>query len=84
MVEWTEPFDDYRFEVVEEAEVGDQVLIGLTQRGRGKASGIAVESEVWHLWTVEDGKATRAQMFRTRADAVAAAAEGASRPSGAA
>ena len=73
MAEWTEPFEDYRIDVVEEIDLGDQVLIGLTQSGRGKASGAAVESEVWHLWTVREGKAARAQMFRAKEDALAAA-----------
>jgi uncharacterized protein len=73
MAEWTEPFEDYRIEVLEEIDLGDQVLIGLTQSGRGKASGVAVESEVWHLWTLRDGKAARAQMFRGKSDALVAA-----------
>jgi ketosteroid isomerase-like protein len=74
MAEWTEPFDEYRIELLEELDLGDQVLVGVLQSGRGKASGVAVESEVWHLWTLRDGKAVRAEMFRTRADALQATA----------
>jgi ketosteroid isomerase-like protein len=73
MAEWTEPFDDYRIEVVGEVDLGDQVVVGLVQRGRGKASGVAVESEVWHLWMLRDGKAVRVQMFRNKTEALAAA-----------
>ena len=83
MAEWTEPFDEFRFEVIDASSIGGGVLMGLVQRGRGKGSGVEVESEVWHLWTLHDGVASRLQMFRSKPDALAAA-ESTSRPAGAA
>ncbi len=76
MVEWTQPFEDYAFEIVERVDYGERVLFALVQRGRGRLSGIDVESTVWHLWTVKDGKAVRLEMFRDREEAVAAAGPG--------
>ena len=73
MTEWTAPFDEYGFEVVQAEEVGEQVLVGLKQWGRGRSSGAAVESEVWHLWTIRDGLGVRMQMFHSRPDALAQA-----------
>jgi ketosteroid isomerase-like protein len=82
MEEWTQPFDEFRFEIVERLDLGDQALFGLVQHARGKSSGIDVASDVWHLWKVQDGKATRLEMFRTKAEALAAAgAPGHTRPS---
>ena len=34
MAEWTEPFDEFRFEVIDASSVGGGVLMGLVQRGR--------------------------------------------------
>ena len=74
MTHWTEPFDDWEFEVFEIEEVGDQVLVGLKQWGRGRTSGAAVESDGWHVWTLRDGVGTRMLMFRSRSEALAAVA----------
>lgn len=73
MAEWTQPFEDYAFEIVERLDLGDRALFGLVQRGRGRSSGVLVESQVWHLWTVRDRRATRLEMFRDRETALAVA-----------
>jgi ketosteroid isomerase-like protein len=69
---WGE-FDDTRVEIRELIEAGDQVLVSVTQRGRGKQSGVEVRWDVWHLWTVRDGKAVRGQGFTSREEALEAA-----------
>lgn len=73
MAEWTEPFEDFRFEVVEVRDLGGPVLVDLFQHARGKGSGVTVEGHIWHLWTVREGRAVRAEMFRSREEALAAA-----------
>ncbi len=73
MAKWTQPFDDYAFEITESIDLGDRALFALVQRGRGKSSGVDVESPIWHLWTVENGRAIRVEMFFDRDDALAAA-----------
>jgi len=76
MAEWTQPFEDYSFEILERLDLGEQALFGLVQRGRGRGSGAQVESWVWHLWTVKDRRATRLEMFRDKEAALAAAGTG--------
>jgi ketosteroid isomerase-like protein len=57
---WDE-FDDARIEVHELIEAGDQVLVTLTMRGRGKQSGAEASWTFWQLWTVRDGEVVRGQ-----------------------
>ena len=73
MAQWTQPFEDYAYEIMERTDLGAQVLFGLVQRGRGRASGVRVESRIWHLWTVKAGRAARLEMFMDRDAALAAA-----------
>jgi ketosteroid isomerase-like protein len=72
---WGE-FDDTRTEVHELLDSGDQVLASVTQRGRGRQSGVEVRWDVWHLWTVRDGKAIRGQGFTSKDEALNAAGLG--------
>ena len=41
--------------------------------GRGKGSGIEVETQMAHIWTMHDDKAVRTEIFRTPAEALEAA-----------
>jgi len=65
-------FDDARAEIHEVIEAGDQVLVSLTNRGRGKQSGVEVDWQVWQLWTVRDGTTRRGQGFTSREEALEA------------
>ena len=69
---WGE-FDDARTEVHEFSEAGDQVLVTLTMRGRGKQSGAETGWSFWQLWTMRDGKFVRGQGFGSRDEALEAA-----------
>src|SRR3954452_2132554 len=40
---WPAQWDDYRFEVLRVADLGDHVMVTQIARGRGKGSGIQVE-----------------------------------------
>jgi ketosteroid isomerase-like protein len=66
-------FQGARAEVHDLIEAGDQVLASVTLRGRGKQSGAEVSWEIWHLWTVRDGKVVHGQGFMTRNEALEAA-----------
>jgi uncharacterized protein len=77
MADWTEPFEDFGFEIRELRDLGEgKVLAGLRQHGRIRGSSVPIEANIFHLWTVRDGRAVRAEMFRTEEDAL----EAASRP----
>jgi uncharacterized protein len=66
-------FDDARVEIRELTEAGDQVLASLTLRGRGKQSGVEASWDVWHVWTVRDGKLIHGQGFARGDEALEAA-----------
>jgi len=73
MEKWTEPFEDFGFAIVEMVPAGERVLVQLHQHARGRGSGAEVEGDIWHLWTLVDGKAVKAEMFSSREEALAAA-----------
>ena len=76
MAEWTGEWDDYSFEVRGMRGFEDSVLVSGVQRGRGKASGIQVEADVYFVFTLRDGKMVRWMMFQSEQQALDAARDG--------
>ena len=76
---WLETWDDYSIEARDSKEFGDNVFVALHQRGRGKASGVELEADVFFVYTVRDGKIVRWQMFPSEKDALEAARVSSSR-----
>jgi ketosteroid isomerase-like protein len=66
-------FESPRVAVHELIEAGDQVLASVSLRGRGKQSGVETNWDIWHLWTVRDGKVVRGQTFTGSDEALEAA-----------
>jgi ketosteroid isomerase-like protein len=60
---WLEPWDEYRLIPEQFIDAADKVLVIYRAVGRGKGSGIEVESRWSHLWTIRDGKAVRLEIF---------------------
>jgi uncharacterized protein len=55
-------------------ELGDRVLVLTRERGRGRLSGIEVQSRpTAHLWTLRDGYVVRFQVFWEREEGLRAA-----------
>jgi ketosteroid isomerase-like protein len=74
MVGWlVDGFENPRMEIDELVEAGNQVLASVTLRGRGKQSGAEASWQVWHLWTVHDGKITHGHGFASGGEARRAA-----------
>jgi len=63
-------FDDFRVELLEVEELGDDVVASMRQRGRGRVSGAEVDDQITHVWTLRDGRAIRMKSFARREDAV--------------
>jgi ketosteroid isomerase-like protein len=61
--ELTDVFDDLRVEPTEFIEGNGRVLAIVRVTGSGKASGVAIEAKIFHVWTFRDGKATRLEIF---------------------
>jgi ketosteroid isomerase-like protein len=67
-------WDHWRLEVDDIVDAGgDQVLVIARALARAKLSGLDLEQEEAHLWTIRDGKAAVVRSFRNRADAQRAA-----------
>jgi ketosteroid isomerase-like protein len=64
-----ELFDDLRVEVEDWIDAGDDVLVFVRYRGRGRDSGAEVEASMAHVWTMRDGRAVRFRQFFDRDEA---------------
>jgi ketosteroid isomerase-like protein len=69
---WSE-FDEARIEILDLVASGDHVVAAVTFRGRGKQSSVETGWDLWHVWTLRDGKAIRGQGFTNESDALEAA-----------
>jgi ketosteroid isomerase-like protein len=70
---WTEAWDDWGLELESLHNAGEQVVAIVHQRGRSKATGVAVEMRFAQLYTFRDGKQTRMEMYGDPAEAMRAA-----------
>jgi ketosteroid isomerase-like protein len=59
-------FDDPHVELHELIDVGDQVFVWSTFRGRGKHSGVETAWDIFGVWTVRDGRIVRWLGFTDR------------------
>jgi ketosteroid isomerase-like protein len=70
---WKDTFDDFRAELQEYVETGDSVIMVVRMVGRGKDSGVAVDTPSFPMvWTVRDDAIIRMEMFTSREEALAA------------
>lgn len=74
--QWFREFEPgFRFEVDEAREIGGVIYLHAALSGVGRSSGIPVQNDLAYLYGVRDGKVVRAEIFRTREEALAAADE---------
>jgi hypothetical protein len=71
--QFLDAFEDYRFEIEELLDAGDDVVVLTHQLGRGKGSGIEVDMRNAWVFTLRDGKLARIRPYADRAEALAAA-----------
>ncbi len=73
-LDWAEGFDELVATAEEYIDTpGDQVVTRVRHRASGAESGVPVETDVWYVWTVRDGKTVRADIFNDRSEALEAA-----------
>jgi ketosteroid isomerase-like protein len=70
---WHEAYPDLRVQVLEARANGDQVFLWVRFVGHGASSGIAIEMELAHLYTMRDGKAAKVVEYMDRNEALEAA-----------
>jgi ketosteroid isomerase-like protein len=52
---WLESFDEFRIRPELLVQAGDRIVVVAKQVGRGHGSGIELEAQVVHVWTIRDG-----------------------------
>ena len=72
-LDWAEGFDELVMTGKEFIDAGDQVVVRSLHKSRGAESGVPVETNVWYVFTVRAGKATRVDIFNDRSEALEAA-----------
>ncbi len=69
-----EAFEDFRVEPEDFIDAGDVVVVPVRISGRGRGSGVEMETRLAHLWALRgDGKVVRSEIYRTTEEALEAA-----------
>jgi ketosteroid isomerase-like protein len=63
LTDWVGAWEDWRLEVRELIDAGDDVVAILHQSGRSKTTGLEVDMDFAQVWTIKDGKQTRMRMY---------------------
>jgi ketosteroid isomerase-like protein len=63
---WIGTWEDYRLELDELIDVGDDVIAVVSEFGRGKASGLELNRQTAGVWTLRNGKAIRIRFYEHR------------------
>ena len=71
--EWYDAWENYEESYEELIDAGEHVVVVATGRGRGRASGAAVQWTQYGTWTIRAGKIVRVVWFPTREQALEAA-----------
>jgi ketosteroid isomerase-like protein len=69
---YMEAFDALRLDPEEFIDAGDQIVVSLHQRIRGKGSGAEVVGRIAHVWTMSGGAALRLRIFADKESALEA------------
>jgi ketosteroid isomerase-like protein len=73
MHEWRDSWDEWEWEVRSIHAAADKVVAVLHRAGRSKSTGVRVEMEFAQLFTLEDGRQKRMEMYSDPDEALAAA-----------
>jgi ketosteroid isomerase-like protein len=60
---WSEAFEEYRLDLKELIDCGDDVVVLIHQRGRIRGSPETVEHEIAYVWSIENEKGVRVQVY---------------------
>jgi ketosteroid isomerase-like protein len=70
---WKGAWGELEVTVEEVIDAGDRVLLTAHHRGRGRGSGIEVDTRLYTVYTLRDGKVLRSDEYAERAKALEAA-----------
>jgi ketosteroid isomerase-like protein len=72
--DWTGAWDDWGLEIREIYDAGNDVVVAVVhQRGRARATGMALDMLFAQTWTIRDGRLTRMDMYSDPSEALRAA-----------
>jgi ketosteroid isomerase-like protein len=71
--EWLESFEAHEARAEKFIDAGDDVIVGIWLKGRGKASGAEVKMARCNVYRMRDGLAIRVELYETEAEALEAA-----------
>lgn len=71
--EWYEAFEDFEHHLQELIDTGEHVVSVGTDTGRGRESGVRVETVLAGVWTIHNGKVVSVVWYPTREEALEAA-----------
>ena len=63
---YIDAFESFRLEPEEVLDADDQVVVFLRVLGRGRGSGLEVDTRPGHVWTMQGDKAVRVEVFPHR------------------
>ncbi len=72
MADWLGMWEEWTIERLSSSAAGEHVFVNAVQRGRGKGSGVPIESRLTFVFTLRDGAIVRWRMFHTEQEARAA------------
>jgi ketosteroid isomerase-like protein len=72
IAEWPEQWDDYRIEILRAVDIEEHVVVTVHQTGRGKSTGIPVETEATMVFAIRQGKIAEWRIFLQEDEALEA------------
>jgi ketosteroid isomerase-like protein len=73
MERWASAFDELKVTIEELIDAGDRVVVVTHHRGRGRASGVEVDTRFYEVYALHGGKVSRVDEYADRAEALEAA-----------
>jgi ketosteroid isomerase-like protein len=73
MERWASAFDELKVTIEELIDAGDRVVVVTHHRGRGRASGVEVDTRFYEVYALHGGKVSRVDEYTDRAEALEAA-----------
>jgi ketosteroid isomerase-like protein len=70
---WASEFEHLTVTIEEIIDAGDQVVVVAHHQGRGRKSGVEVDTRFYEVYTVREGKVSRVDEFAERREALEAA-----------
>jgi ketosteroid isomerase-like protein len=70
---WRRSWEDFRMEIEETIDAGDNVIVSIRQHGVGKDTGAEVELVSHGVFSLRNSKIIRAEFFESKSEALEAA-----------